>query len=1065
MKRVLSIFFVLSFSYSVCKSQSWIRTDSLHTKQLNLSRYDSALYFAEETAAIVRGLEGENTINYAKTLNNLAVSHFYLGNFKKAKFFVLKEIVLLETLKATNNANYICALENASIICRKCGNHEESLDWIKKTEKHALRIYGFNKIEYANILVSFAGVYADMGSSANDAVFLRQAELYYKKAEDIYKKYNDNYSRCAEIINKSNLASYYNNSGNSPSAESLFLEIISNCETEYGKLHLFYAVSLNNLAVFYYNRGNYKQAEKYFSEAVDVCKLNNSANTIAYATFINNLGALYIEMGNYELATKMIISAKEIMEKSNMKQHKSYAYILNNLASDFLLNDYYSNPENKSKERIATSGELLFKADTIFQNNCQMPNADGAAIKNNIAVWYSIIGDKKKSLQLMYDLTMQSNISFSSSISLINKMGISSLVSQPDNNESHSILEPELIAIKVKMSEAMINEEALQNNEGTQSVTTRLLLKMIVGKANKIKNTLGPYHPTYAELLKSFIPLYKSIGAYDMEEQLTLDLINIINYNTLQDFSFLSESEKDFYYQTRLPDIHSFLAYTFNRKERNPAITGNTYNFVLQNKGLMLKSSTAMRLLILNSNDSILLKKYDEWLLLKKEISNLYATPVEMRTKDVEIETNKANALEKDLIQSSQAFGDFRKDLQVTWQNVQENLKPNEAAIEFINFKVKEKDGGNKVLYCALIIKKDSEYPQMVQLFEEKQLTAILSKLKENQEFSVKSVYGSKQFTETKLYDLIWKPLEQYLKGIEIINYSPSGLLHKVSFAALSNATDNYLVDNYQLNMLTSTAIVAKPKQSLFDKNSTVTLFGGIDYSINDTTFSPWNYLEGTLSETNQLNSTLEKQGIKVNYIKAKLATKQEFKIVAANSNIIHIASHGFFFPEPEKIKTEDNKTNNNILSRSASRLVMLNYIGNDNPLMRSGLIFAGVNDYWNGITDDIDGNGVLTALEVINIDLRKNKLVVLSACETGLGDIKDGEGVYGLQRAFKMAGTENLIMSLWKVPDYETAEFMKIFYGFLFIEHNINQAFTETQNLMRKKYDPYYWAAFVLVR
>ena len=161
-----------------------------------------------------------------------------------------------------------------------------------------------------------------------------------------------------------------------------------------------------------------------------------------------------------------------------------------------------------------------------------------------------------------------------------------------------------------------------------------------------------------------------------------------------------------------------------------------------------------------------------------------------------------------------------------------------------------------------------------------------------------------------------------------------------------------------------------------------------------------------------------------------------------------------------------DEKTENtDIVSRSASRSVELNYIRNDNPLMRSGLVFAGVNDYWNGITDDIDSNGILTALEVVNIDLRKNKLVVISACETGLGDIRGGEGVYGLQRAFKMAGTENIIMSLWQVPDKETSEFMQTFYGLLFTEKNINKAFTETQNLMRKKYDPYYWGAFVLVR
>ncbi len=111
------------------------------------------------------------------------------------------------------------------------------------------------------------------------------------------------------------------------------------------------------------------------------------------------------------------------------------------------------------------------------------------------------------------------------------------------------------------------------------------------------------------------------------------------------------------------------------------------------------------------------------------------------------------------------------------------------------------------------------------------------------------------------------------------------------------------------------------------------------------------------------------------------------------------------------------------------------------------------------------DDDGVLTALEVINIDMRRNQLVVMSACETGLGDIKGSEGVYGLQRAFKMAGTKHMIMSLWKVPDKETAEFMETFYKLLLEENDLYHAFLETQRKMRALYDPFYWAAFVLIK
>ena len=130
---------------------------------------------------------------------------------------------------------------------------------------------------------------------------------------------------------------------------------------------------------------------------------------------------------------------------------------------------------------------------------------------------------------------------------------------------------------------------------------------------------------------------------------------------------------------------------------------------------------------------------------------------------------------------------------------------------------------------------------------------------------------------------------------------------------------------------------------------------------------------------------------------------------------------------------------------------------------MRPGLVFAGANDVWNKPEMSEEDDGVLTAQEVTQIDMRKNILVVLSACETGLGDIKGSEGVYGLQRAFKMAGVKFIITSLWLVPDKETVEFMEKFYSNLLKIKEIRTAFSETQKEMRQKYDPYFWAAFVL--
>jgi len=181
------------------------------------------------------------------------------------------------------------------------------------------------------------------------------------------------------------------------------------------------------------------------------------------------------------------------------------------------------------------------------------------------------------------------------------------------------------------------------------------------------------------------------------------------------------------------------------------------------------------------------------------------------------------------------------------------------------------------------------------------------------------------------------------------------------------------------------------------------------------------------------------------------------------------MSTHGFFYPDPEKLTTnfeiDTVESNEDLVFRgSNSSFGVKNFVFNKNPLMRSGLVLSGANRVWNNPDMKGEEDGVLTAYEVAQIDLRQTGLVVLSACETGLGDINGSEGVYGLQRSFKMAGVKYIIMSLWQVPDNETQEFMTLFYKNLLLLKEPKQAFAKTQLAMRKKYDPYYWAAFVLI-
>jgi len=250
-----------------------------------------------------------------------------------------------------------------------------------------------------------------------------------------------------------------------------------------------------------------------------------------------------------------------------------------------------------------------------------------------------------------------------------------------------------------------------------------------------------------------------------------------------------------------------------------------------------------------------------------------------------------------------------------------------------------------------------------------------------------------------------------------------------------------------------------------------IALMGGINYDTKESDKIVWEYLPGSKDEVEAIKESLSKKKKNVSYETSDNATETHFKEVAENSDIVHIATHGFFFPDPQKVwsmfEAEDTPEED-IEFRGQSNVVgVTSFTENKNPLMRSGLVFAGVHDLWSGEITSKEDDGILTALEVSQLNLSNTELAVLSACETGLGEIVGDEGVYGLKRTFKIAGVKYLIISLWQVPDKETKEFMLLFYEQLYKEggSSIYEAFENAQRQMREKYDPYFWAAFVLIR
>jgi len=219
-----------------------------------------------------------------------------------------------------------------------------------------------------------------------------------------------------------------------------------------------------------------------------------------------------------------------------------------------------------------------------------------------------------------------------------------------------------------------------------------------------------------------------------------------------------------------------------------------------------------------------------------------------------------------------------------------------------------------------------------------------------------------------------------------------------------------------------------------------------------------WGFLEGTEKEAEQICQYLNEQKIPNRLYRETAGNEESFKRLSGMPvGVIHLATHGFFL---EDIKSEYSRNIVQQLGGGRDKAF-------ENPLLRSGLIMSGANDQWldKEVKQDGREDGILTADEIARLNLTKTRLVVLSACETGLGDVKNSEGVFGLQRAFKLAGVESLIMSLWKVPDAATSELMSTFYQEWLSGQTKQNAFKTAQQKVREKYQsPYYWAAFVMM-
>ena len=496
------------------------------------------------------------------------------------------------------------------------------------------------------------------------------------------------------------------------------------------------------------------------------------------------------------------------------------------------------------------------------------------------------------------------------------------------------------------------------------------------------------------------------------------------------------------------------------------------YDAVLFYKGYKMNMDNDIKMhFLLNEDDSIqsLYKKYISEL---NDLKQLYSVPINNRPINIDsLQTSIAEdeqRLTSKIVDSNYKFDNSN----LTWKDVREKLRDNEVVVEFISFKSIDKSNGQKY-YLALVLNNKLSAPKMIRLFEESNLKQLLS---------------VDTLDYNKISNLVWpKPLIEEIEGCTNLYFSPAGLLNSIGIEYLPISDTESINDKYNIYRISSSKELINRNENIQIKNAA--LYGDLNYnwkqnkkehkiSVTNNLLSVsrgyvdcvssrggFDLLANTKDEINKISKVLSESGIETNKYSGDKGTEESFKQLSGKGvNVIHLATHGLYISQADALQKRSD--NNFVFINSENDT---NYIIDENSLTRSVLVMAEGNKLLR--RDSLswgDEDGMLTALEISNLDLRNLDLVVLSACQTALGDV-DSEGVYGLQRGFKKAGAKSILMSLDNVDDEATRTLMVEFYRNLMKGKTKIQSLKDAQKYLRQvengKYDkPEYWASFIML-
>lgn len=596
-----------------------------------------------------------------------------------------------------------------------------------------------------------------------------------------------------------------------------------------------------------------------------------------------------------------------------------------------------------------------------------------------------------------------------------------------------------------------------------------LLMKKLVPQDNILYLRLLLDQHSYATQLNDTAVAYSSIVEYD----------SVAKKNLLDYFLILPEEQRSWFWSRNDYGVafeNVIPGYIYKNIQERPTLSEFAYDNALFRKGILLNTAKVITNSINSSNDTVLINLYYQLIEDKRRYNQLSAV-VSATTEESLLNSlnDSINSFEQYVTRKCRAYVDYKDLGNLSWHEVEKCLKDKQTAVEIVRFDYsKSEDSINSTYYVAIIITKDSDIPQYVYLFEESELVPLINSSNKD------NIYDYSR-NGRQLSEMIWSKLIPYIGDAKTIYFSPDGLLCQLAVEALPISEDSVYSDAYNIVRCSSTKyLLQQHKES---QPTSVDLFGGIQYDMTpdemlaqSSTYAMhdayrgempdsisrghYGYLKGAKQEVDIIAQLLNKSNIEGRLYTGNDASEEAFKAISgSHPNVLHIATHGFFWPQ-EEAERKDYFMASFMADNKASHYV--------SSMERAGLLFAGANVAMTGHRDELPSNvedGVLSAQEISTMDLYGTDLVVLSACETGQGDL-ESDGVYGLQRAFKLAGVQTIIMSLWKVNDAATQMLMTEFYSkWIVNKMSKRKAFEAAKQKVRAKYpEPSCWAGFIML-